>query len=132
MDFPNTIINKETIDDIIISLGTRNDDFRSKHTYWKFIKIDNFIFPKDNIDDTNKTVQYLQNLFEGKSLIDVRDMIVNSTIEYNFRGPILFHLSQLISNAKVSQEIVEMKNSIKDLNDKFAILMDVLELNKPK
>lgn len=132
MDFSDMIINQETIDEIIISLGTRNDDLRTKRTYWKFTKIDKFIFPKDNINDSGWTVQYLQNLFKGKSLIDVRDMIVYSNIEYSFRSPIIFHLSQLISNAKMSQEIIEMKNSIKDLNDKFAILMDVLELNKPK
>lgn len=134
MDFSNMIISRETINDIIIALGSCNDNLRKKHAMWSFDTNgeQHFIFPKDIINDTDKIITYLRNLLGGKTLMNVHNMIYYSDIEYNVRSPIMAHLSQLISNAKMSQEIVEIKNSIKDLNDKFAILMDVLELNKSK
>lgn len=134
MNSADTIIDQETIDYIIIALGACNDNIRKKHMGWSF-NIDNKsipVFPKNDVDDMNKIDAYLQNIFEGRTLNDVYAIMIKSGIEYSFRSSIMSHLSLLISNAKMSQEIVEIKNSVKDLNDKFAILMDVLELNKPK
>lgn len=134
MSFYNMIIDQETIDYIILTLGVYNSvDFRKQHINWLF-DIDNKGYPvfPDNIHNANEIDDYLQGIFKGKTLIEVYDIMTYSFIGYEIRSRIMSHLSLLISNAKMSQEIVEIKNSIKDLNDKFSILINVLELNKLK
>ena len=135
MNSPNMIIDQDTIDYIILTLGVYvGKDFRETHSNWSFFINDKKypVFPSNYVDDADRIDTYLQDVFEGKTLNEVYNIMTYSILGHKIRSSIMSHLSLLISNAKMSQEIVEIKNSVKDLNDKFAILMDVLELNKPK
>jgi len=119
------IIDTHTIRYLTIALGGNNEISRKKNNHWTitFDDEDFLVFPKEHNNNVDDIIEHLNKLFQGRTLMQINDAIIMSDISYEFRAPIISHLSLLISN-------IELKNMVQNLNDKFAILTDTLELKK--
>jgi len=127
------IIDTSAMNYILIALGAVNIDFCKKHPTWIIpINGENHLCFPPACNDVEKIYDHLRNLFKEKTLIYIRGLIVASNIPPEFRTPIISHLSMRISHILMSREIMEIKKTVNDLNDKFNILIDVLQLNNPK
>lgn len=123
------IIDGQAVNYIIMALGIcEQNNLLEKNWKIKLNEIEYELFP-EHILDFGDRVRYVKDIFIGKKISHVISQIMLTVIHSNNRMMIVDYLTLILLNKRMSMEMNEMKKRFDDLNDKFSILIDVLQIN---
>lgn len=123
------IIDGQAVNYIIMALGIcEQNNLLEKNWKIKLNEIEYEFFP-EHILDFGDRVRYVKDIFIGKKISHVISQIMLTVIHSNNRMMIVDYLTLILLNKRMSMEMNEMKKRFDDLNDKFSILIDVLQIN---